>query len=65
MMTALREQASAIYNCWINGNESTAATMLHQVPHDRTAYVVLMMTVLALHEGKQYPFSQFIARATR
>lgn len=65
MLTALRDQAGAIYNCWINGNKATAAAMLHQVPHDRTAYVVMTMTVLAIHEGKQYPFSQFIEGATK
>jgi hypothetical protein len=64
MLEALRDQAGAIYNAWINGNKATAAAMLSQVPHHRTAYVVMTMTVLAIHEGKQYDFSQFIARAT-
>lgn len=64
MLSALRDQAGAIYNAWINGNKSTARAMLHQVPHDRTAYVVMTMTVIAIHEGKQYPFSRFIEGAT-
>lgn len=61
----LREQAGAIYRCWIGGHEHTARAMLRQVPHDRTAYVVMTMTVLAIHEGKQYLFSQFIEGATK
>lgn len=65
MLTALHDQAGAIYNCWINGNKATAAAMLRQVPHDRSAYVVMTMTILAIHEGKQYPFSQFIEGATK
>ena len=64
MTAALRDQAGAIYNAWINGNKATARAMLAQVPHTRTAYVVMTMTVLAVHEGKQHPFSQFIEGAT-
>lgn len=64
VLSALREQANAIYQSWLNGNKSTARAMLHQVPHDRTAYVVMTMTVLAVHEGKQYLFSKFIEGAT-
>lgn len=65
MLEALRDQAGAIYRTWIGGNDSSARAMLAQVPHHRTAYVVFTMSVLAIHEGRQYPFSQFIARATQ
>lgn len=65
MLTALRDQAGAIYQAWINGNKATARAMLAQVPHERTAYVTMTMTVLAVHEGQQYEFAQFIEGATR
>lgn len=64
MINVLRDQAGVIYTTWINGNKATARAMLRQVPPTRTAYVVMTMTVLAVHEGKQYMFSQFIEGAT-
>lgn len=65
MLSALREQAGAIFETLCAGNVSTATAMLAQVPHHRTAYVVFTMSVLAIHEGVQYPFSRFIEGATR
>jgi len=65
MTAALRDQAGAIYNAWLNGNKATARAMLAQVPHERTAYVTMTMTVLAVHEGRQYEFTQFIEGATQ
>lgn len=64
MTAALRDQAGAIYNAWINGNKAMARAMLAQVPPERTAYVTMTMTVLAVHEGKQFKFSKFIEGAT-
>jgi len=63
MTAELRNQAAAIYNAWINGNKVTAHAMLSQVPRERTAYVTMVMTVLALHEGLQFEFSKFIEGA--
>lgn len=60
----LREQGGAIYRCWLNGHHNTARAMLHQVPRSRVAYVVMSMTVIAVHEGRQYDFVQFIEGAT-
>lgn len=65
MAEVLRDQAGAIYRTWIGGHEHTARAMIHQVPHHRTAYVVMTMTVIAVHEGRQYDFSKFIEGATR
>jgi hypothetical protein len=57
---ALREQAAAIYNAMLTGTTGIATAMLHQVPKDRLPYVVFTMTVLALHEGKQYDLSRML-----
>ncbi len=58
--TALREQAAAIYNAMLTGTTGIAVAMLHQVPKDRLPYVVFTMTVLAVHEGKQYDLSRML-----
>lgn len=57
---ALREQAAAIYNSMLTGTTGLATAMLHQVPKDRLPYVVFTMTVLAIHEGKQYDLSRML-----
>ncbi len=64
---ALRDQAAAIYQTWIEGNVLTAQAMLNQVPHERTAYVVFTLTVLAVHEGPhtQHALSRFIKAVTK
>lgn len=64
MLSALRDQAGAVYKTWISGSQLSAQAMLRQVPPDRTAYVVFTMSVLAIHEGRQYDFSKFIEGAT-
>ncbi|RMH22114.1 MAG: hypothetical protein D6698_01775 [Gammaproteobacteria bacterium] len=65
LTSALRDQATAIYNSWINGHKQTAEAMLNQVPRERIAYVVFTMAVLAIHDGDQYAFSRFIEGVTR
>lgn len=60
----LREQAATIYNTWLAGHLSTAKAMLSQIPHERTAYVVMTMTILAVNEGHQFKFSGFISEVT-
>jgi len=67
MMETLRAQAAAIYNSWIEGHANTASAMLRQVPHERTAYVVFNLSVLAVHEGPhtQYAMSKFIEGVTQ
>lgn len=64
---ALRQQAGAIYQTWIEGNVATAQAMLNQVPHERTAYVVFTLTVLAVHEGPhtQHAMSHFMEAVTK
>jgi hypothetical protein len=62
---ALREQSSAIYKTWVNGNKATARAMLRAVPSGRTAHVTMTMAFLAVHEGKQRDFSQFIEGVTQ
>ena len=64
-LNTLRDQAIDIYSRWVNGNTSTAIAMLHQIPNDRTAYVVMTMTMFAIDDGYQYSFSRFIEGATR
>lgn len=57
---ALRQQAAAIYNAMLTGTTGIATAMLHQVPKDRLPYVIFTMTVLAVHEGKQYDLSRML-----
>lgn len=63
----LREQAAAIYAAWIAGNEATASAMLRAVPHERTAYVVFTLAVLAVNEGPhtQFAMSRFMEGVTQ
>lgn len=65
MLEALRQQAGAIYQNWLNGNISSAGAMVSQVPLKRQPYVVMAMTILAIHDGQQYRFSQFIEGLTQ
>lgn len=62
----LREQAAAIYAAWIAGNEATASAMLRAVPHERTAYVVFTITIIAVDEGRRtaYEMSRWMDRHT-
>lgn len=62
---ALRQQAMAVYAAFRDGHESTALAMLNQIPHERTAYAVMTMTVHAVHDGCMLDFSRFIEGATR
>ena len=64
MLEALRDQGSAIYQCWLNGHHHTAIAMLYQVPLRRVAYVTMTATILAVHDGQQYNFTKFIEEAT-
>ena len=47
MLQALNGQANAIYDAYVQGNKSTARAMLNQIPHKRTAYVVMVMVAQA------------------
>ena len=66
MTEALRQQATAIYNTWSQGNISTAEAMLGQIPHKRTAYVTFTLAMLAVNEGlhSKYAMSRFIEGVT-
>lgn len=65
MLEELRTWASSIYGSWADGGAQTAKAMLAQVPAERQGYVIMTGTIIAINEGNQYRWTQFIAEVTQ
>jgi hypothetical protein len=63
--TALRDQASAIWKAYVEGNKSTARVMFSQVRHERKAYVTMWLMGVAANDEEFQKVVQFILSVTK